>query len=67
MVLNRVDRQRPGGPGIELIRQLFHPLPGDEQGSADDQHDRRPEEQLAFRRQGDVKPPDPLKHRVAEL
>jgi hypothetical protein len=58
--LNELLGQRGGGGLVELGRELVHPLPRHEERRRDDQHDRRPEQELAFGRQGDAKLANPF-------
>ena len=54
--------QSLGGPLIHLLHELFHALPGHKQRGRDDQHDRRPKQELAFGGQRDMQLSNPLEH-----
>ena len=55
-----------GGLHVQLLGQLFHPLPGDEEGCTDDEHDGSAKEQLALGSQGDFPVAEALEHGIGD-
>src|SRR5262249_31983354 len=63
MFIECILRQTPGRPLIHLLHQLFHPQPRNQQRCNDDQHHRRPKQQLTLRRQRNSQSSQSTQHR----